>query len=46
MDKMENILVEIHTAEAISETNLAVYGSNAKKEKLAAEVLKKNGGRW
>ena len=42
-DKMENSLVEIHTAEAISETNFAEYGSNAQKEKLAAEVLKKNG---
>ena len=43
MNKMENILVDIHTAEAVSEMNYTEYGSTEQKENFAAEILKKNG---
>ena len=43
MDKMENILVDIHTAEAISDQFSNEYNTAEQKQRIAAEMLKKNG---
>ena len=42
MKQMENVLVEMHKAEAVSEEFYSKYGSTDKKQMLMAEVFKKS----